>query len=593
MPKPTLVTVMAALSLAAALSNCSGGRKPQNQLVGGAGDSGGSGVAGSGGSGTGGATGGATGGSSGATGGMTGTGGRDAGTGGTGTGGAGTGGAGTGGAGTGGAGTGGAGTGGAGTGGTGTGGTGTGGAGTGGMGTGGAGAGGATGGRDGGVDAAMPPLPKGPLRVDAVNPRYFTDGSGKIVFLVGSHTWQTLKDRSLTDPPPAFDYNGFLDFLAAHNHNFFRLWTWEQPHSWNNNTDNMKRFFQPFPWKRTGPGNANDGKPKFDLNQLDQAYFDRMRARVVAAGNKGIYVAITLFNGWDVNNAWNPTDGGLPYQSGNNVNGIAADGVPSQMLGNAAVTSVQEAYVRKVVDTVNDLDNVLYEISNESNNSSATWQFHFVDFIKQYQSTKPKRHPVGMTSAGYPAKDADLFASNADWVAPEDRNTPGDGRKVVLIDTDHAYYWTFLKNDGPGAHVSFAWQTFTRGASPVFMDPYLEPWSGRNNPSGSTPDSYWEPMRNSLGNTRRYADRMDLQHAVPSPALSSTGNCLAKPGSQYLVYQPGNGGFSLNVMAGTYTQEWFNPTTGMVAQTGSVTVGTESHAFSPPFSGAAVLFLSR
>jgi len=30
------------------------------------------------------------------------------------------------------------------------------------------------------------------------------------------------------------------------------------------------------------------------------------------------------------------------------------------------VIALQEAYVRQVVDAVNDLDNVLYEISNES-----------------------------------------------------------------------------------------------------------------------------------------------------------------------------------------------------------------------------------
>ena len=30
------------------------------------------------------------------------------------------------------------------------------------------------------------------------------------------------------------------------------------------------------------------------------------------------------------------------------------------------MTALQEAYVRKVIDTVNDLDNVLYEITNEA-----------------------------------------------------------------------------------------------------------------------------------------------------------------------------------------------------------------------------------
>src|SRR5262249_56082545 len=70
----------------------------------------------------------------------------------------------------------------------------------------------------------------GTLRVDPINPRYFTAGNGA-VYLTGSHTWGNFKDRATADPPPAFDYTAFLDFLHAHRHNFFRLWTWEQPHS--------------------------------------------------------------------------------------------------------------------------------------------------------------------------------------------------------------------------------------------------------------------------------------------------------------------------------------------------------------------------
>jgi hypothetical protein len=62
----------------------------------------------------------------------------------------------------------------------------------------------------------------GTLRVDPVNPRYFTAGKG-VVYLTGSHTWGNFKDRATVDPRPAFDYNAFLDFLVAHRHNFFRL----------------------------------------------------------------------------------------------------------------------------------------------------------------------------------------------------------------------------------------------------------------------------------------------------------------------------------------------------------------------------------
>ncbi len=46
----------------------------------------------------------------------------------------------------------------------------------------------------------------GPLRLNPANPRYFTDGTGKAVYLTGSHTWTNFKDMGHSDPPPAFDY---------------------------------------------------------------------------------------------------------------------------------------------------------------------------------------------------------------------------------------------------------------------------------------------------------------------------------------------------------------------------------------------------
>src|SRR5574340_310497 len=56
----------------------------------------------------------------------------------------------------------------------------------------------------------------GPLRPNPHNPRYFTDDSGKAIYLTGSHTWNNLKDKGTKDPPPAFDYTGYLNFLKQH-----------------------------------------------------------------------------------------------------------------------------------------------------------------------------------------------------------------------------------------------------------------------------------------------------------------------------------------------------------------------------------------
>ena len=130
-------------------------------------------------------------------------------------------------------------------------------------------------------------------------------------------------------------------------------------------------FWAPLPFKRTGPGQALDGKPKFDLATFDEVYFERLRSRVAKAQDRGIYVAIMLFNGWSaarvkgqfsLNNPWR----GHPFHGANNINGINGDpggdesGEETHELLIPAVTTIQENYARKIIDTVNDLESHLY-----------------------------------------------------------------------------------------------------------------------------------------------------------------------------------------------------------------------------------------
>jgi hypothetical protein len=170
---------------------------------------------------------------------------------------------------------------------------------------------------------------------------------------------------------------------------------------WTESRDKHIRYCAPHPWKRTGKEKALDGKPKFDLHEFDAVYFDRLRSRVKAAGKRGIYVSIMLFEGWGLTFAsWD----GHPFNVKNNVQGINGDancdgkGIETQTLKIPRVTGIQEAYVRKVIDTVNDLDNVLFEIANDSNFAhSKEWQYHMIRYVNAYERKKPKQHPVGMT----------------------------------------------------------------------------------------------------------------------------------------------------------------------------------------------------
>ena len=89
-------------------------------------------------------------------------------------------------------------------------------------------------------------------------------------------------------------------------------------------------------------------------------------------------MSIMLFDGWSIESKFGGHDPwrGHPYNRSNNTTGLTATATTTARAKRptrcriGAITALQEAYVRKVVDTVNDLDNVLYEISNESPGNS-------------------------------------------------------------------------------------------------------------------------------------------------------------------------------------------------------------------------------
>jgi hypothetical protein len=448
----------------------------------------------------------------------------------------------------------------------------------------------------------------GPLRVSAINSRYFEDPAGHVVLLAGSHTWEDVQDGGTHDPPPRFEYERFLNSLQSEGQNFVRLWRWEQV---SGNAGTRQPFWiSPSIYERTGPRAALDGKPRFDLTRFNEPYFRRLRARLVLAQQKGIYASVMLFDGWSVEpkhaglgNPWP----GHPFNAANNVNGIDGDangdgaGSETHTLLSPAITALQEAYVRKVVDEVGDLDNVLFEISNESPGASTAWQYHMIRYVKAYERTKRKQHPVGMT-AQYPGgTNAALFASPADWISLNGTGdamsdpAAADGRKIIVDDTDHLC--------GICGSTEWAWMSFLRGRNPLFMDPY----EGEDGLASSV-DAHrhaFQSLRRNLGYIRSYADRTNLGDLQPHPELASTRFCLANPDSahgEYLAYIPGGLRpparglritLDLRATPRRLAVEWFSPRFERVVLRDSIDGGGRRELRAPFVTGDAVLFLHR
>src|SRR5262249_19732740 len=68
----------------------------------------------------------------------------------------------------------------------------------------------------------------GPLKASK-NPNYFQDAGGKPIVLCGSQTWNTLQDWGTDGTIRPLDFEAFVNFLKAHEHNFTLLWFTELP----------------------------------------------------------------------------------------------------------------------------------------------------------------------------------------------------------------------------------------------------------------------------------------------------------------------------------------------------------------------------
>jgi len=439
------------------------------------------------------------------------------------------------------------------------------------------------------------PGSKGPLTVHPDNPRYFTDADGRAVFVTGSHTWANFQERGVEGETPDFDYPRYLDFLHDFGHNFIRLWVWEHAQWMQFVSRETPVRYEPNPYMRTGPGQALDGGLRFDLTKFNPEYFERLRQRVDTAGQRGFYMSVMLFQGFSLSktggreqagNAWH----GHPFHLRNNINGI--DGNPSgddaghevHTLQVPEITQLQKRYLAKVLDILNDCGNVLYEISNESQSGSVEWQYEMIRFIKEYESNKPQQHLVGMTGA--PIRNAELFASPADWISPVGKEYLEDppaasGEKIVVVDTDHISPWSH-----DPVHV---WKNFFRGNHFILMDSYMD----FRMQSPAEPDSSYDDVRRAMGHARRLSERYDLAALVPEPSFSTTRYVLAGAG-MLLIYQPGSGDFEVRIeQENEYRLTWIDPVTWEMTAAGGRDLERGSSAFTPPQPGAVILVLEK
>jgi hypothetical protein len=433
------------------------------------------------------------------------------------------------------------------------------------------------------------------------NPRWFQCGQ-KPVALSGNGLWVLLPDKDLD--------------IAGHNAHAVR---------WGANSNRTTLFSfchleELAPWQRTGPGKANDAKPKYDLTAYDDVYWERARAYISDCALRGIYPVVQIWGECYVEGNPDPDNRWFvhPFNPDNNINGL--EGLPRGKADagtdeafyntdNAALIALQDRFVKKTLDELGGFP-IIWDIGNEvglDTRISDRWIQHWADFFDAYEVSHPGvrllmtadtngshghyenvRNLDVVNVHGF--EDSDPFVFDG---APDEN--PSDSRvDVKRIQSALARHFeryqkpiintriasdpdrTRRLNDRPGNALEtrhILWAYFFGGAHFI---------SFRN-----APEESWRPTalttEHQQVHLREFINSFDFWKCVPrSEGVISEGDAvaLAEAGRQYAFYAPNGdhfgGRFTVNLSeanGATFAVRWFDPRTGTWATPSHVSAG--------------------
>jgi uncharacterized protein (TIGR03437 family) len=368
-------------------------------------------------------------------------------------------------------------------------------------------------------------------------------------------------------------YQRMIDRMAANGINYFRIaFTMGQPFG-----DAINVY------RRTGPGNALDGRPKFDLTQFDQGYFDYWRSIVQYARSKGIVVQLCMLDMWhdakDVveddggpNRTW-----GLRYDyyfNENNINGVNVASTKDLSNPLHPVFGYQQALLRKIVETLGDLPNIVWEIANES--GELPWELLHTDYVTAYErSNQFYEHlvvPRDLPGHQYVPAQCD----NTPSVAHQGLVRAFPQNLVLITDNDCTDAAT------PDLRRGKAWAALTAGAQMDFFhfDIAQDSWLASDDAANGM---------KYVGLQRKFISDLGIELAgmVPLDGDVTNGWALGRSGAEYIVYLPNGGATSVPSLRSVSRAVWFNPRDGGSFDAGS---GPEFHA---PDTNDWVLYVLR
>lgn len=369
------------------------------------------------------------------------------------------------------------------------------------------------------------------------------------------------------------------------------------------------------PFLRTGPGYATDGFLKFDLNQWDPLYFERLHGFLGEAAQRDIIVELTLFSNTYSAPVWNLN----PFNIRNNIN-LTGD-IPWRnynSMRDDALFEQQKAYVRKIVREVNRYDNFYFEVCNEPFGDDqgharvaevAAWHDAIREVVRKEEATLPKRHMVFQVpierARGGCELDPLVKERTIDAITLHDYHQMSykkmafhplarfmqrdlklerihhlwtmchDAAKPLIFDEDNAAT-NGLDEEAWTIHRKRAWTTVCSGGHYDMIDFSIQV----GGQEAGTPASR-ASIRNWMKHLSTFIQKVDIVHTIPvrdfctrlpEATLAAT---LINPGKEYVVYvadkrekgeegqgESCSGTLAFTLPAGSYEVRLYQPVSG-------------------------------
>ncbi len=361
------------------------------------------------------------------------------------------------------------------------------------------------------------------------------------------------------------------------------------------------------PWKRT----QNRNIYKFDLSQWDTEYFTRLKDFVRKADEKGIVVSYIFFTPfWQSgplgqipgNDFWKRS----PMNIRNNINNVG--NIPSYTIDgynsvwdvrvgnhNGGLTPYMNSMIAKVVQELNEFDNVIYFLTMEpnyhgagpANVMSGLFDSNTASKIREAEASLPKKHLIIQNAVGddygsdIPLADADILSWDNNSLNPvlgfldfrRLYNKPVGITEVAYKYNDYAF------------HRRMAWKHIIAGFA---IWDVLDLSFTKNVPDGSVKIgtcadgtvcglTTGDPtLRGQLKILKEFIHSFDFVKMTPDNSVIKSGpagtQALVEAGKQYAVYLPLSASASviIDLPAGDYKAEWVNTKTGVIDKTENI-----------------------